>query len=160
MGNTRSRRDEIFAIRNETFFDRSGVVAALENKERIVLMRLGGYVRKIMQNSFRKKKKASSPGEPPHRHIGTLRALTEFGYDKQEQSVVIGPHRIDSPTIVIGGGTVPQLLDQGGSAIVYGGESVATFLPRPFTPPAFDKGREKLAELLKTVPLKLKLKAR
>ena len=145
----------IAGIRNKQFFDRPAVTGALDRKTVRVMARLGGFVRVVMQRSMRKRKGPSKPGSPPNAHIGTLRALTEFGYDAQDKSLVVGPHKIDSPTIPVGGGTVAELLNQGGDALVYalGGRSVkAHFSPRPFTDPALDKGITKFRDELATVP--------
>jgi len=152
----------IIAIRNKTFLDRPTVIEALEYKYRRVMAKLGGYVRTTMQRSMRYSKKPSKPGQPPRSikdykgNAGALRRLTEFGYDKDDHTLVIGPQKITSPTLPIGGKTVPQLLNEGGQAFVKGFGGVrflASYEPRPFVQPAVDKGITKFRDLLATVPL-------
>lgn len=129
------------------------------------MARLGGFGRTTMQRLLRHKKGASKPGQPPHSHrdiggnTGALRRLIEFGYDTEKKELVVGPHRIDSPTKPLGGKTVPQLLNEGGEAFVYklgGGSVLAHFEARPFVEPALKKTITKLAELIRTIPLKFK----
>lgn len=106
--------------------------------------------------------RASAPGKPPHSHndgygnAGALKRLVEFGWDDRVKSLVCGPQLITSPTVPLGGKTVPQLLNEGGKAFIkgFGGESVmGHFRPRPFVEPTAEKGFTKLADLLRTVPL-------
>ena len=153
----------IVAVRNRTFLDRDAVKSALEYKHRRVMAKLGGYCRTTMQMLMRRRDRKSKPDvEAPTSWRrekggnGALRALIEFGYDAKDQTLVVGPQLITSPTKALGGKTVPQLLDQGGTAVIrqFGGSRViAHFAPRPFTEKAFNKGYEKLGKLLETVPL-------
>lgn len=156
-----NRRGEILSIREQTFLDRRPVVDALDKKYRTVMARLGGYARTTMQRSMRRraKKAPSKEGQPPNAHKGTLRALIEFGYDLEKKTLVAGPHKIDSPTKPFSGKTVPQLLNEGGYAMVYkfgGGSVMKHFGPRPFVEPALKKTITKLADLVRTIPLKFK----
>lgn len=164
FGGGGSRR-AILQIRERTFFDRRPVISALDRKWRTVMAKLGGYVRTTMQRSMRHKDGPSKPGKPPHAHrddngnTGTLRRLIEFGYDQAEKSLVVGPHKIDSPTIPMGGKTVPQLHNEGGTAFIDtfgGGKVLAEFAPRPFVEPARQKAFDKLAQLVKSIPLKFR----
>ncbi len=151
----------IFAIRNQTFLDRPTVIEALEFKYRRVMAKLGGFTRTTMQRSMRYSKKPSKPGQPPRSirdyngNAGALRRLIEFGYDKNDKTLVIGPQLISSPTLPLGGKTVPQLLNEGGTAFVknFGNRIPATFKARPFVQPAVEKGITKFRDLLATVPL-------
>lgn len=161
-GGNGAGRNEIFEIRNQTFFDRRPIIAALEYKYRHVLARLGGFIRTTMQRSMRHRSKTSKVGQPPTSWVrdkggeGALRALVEFGYDAAHHRMICGPQKIDSPTIPLGGKSVPQLLNEGGDAYIrsFGGRKVlASFGPRPFDRPAADKGVTKLAGLLADVPL-------
>lgn len=163
MGGGRSGGgNPIFGIRNRTFFNRPTVIEALEWKYRRVMAKLGGYVRTTMQRSMRHRERPSKPyKEAPTawRHgtggEGALRALTEFGYDANDHTLVVGPQLITSPTLPLGGKTVPQLLNEGGEAFVtrFGNRTLARYEPRPFVKPAVDKGINKFRELLATVPL-------
>lgn len=164
FGGGGSRR-AILELRNQTFFDRRPVISALERKWITVMAKTGAFCRTTMQRMMRHKDGPSKPGKPPNAHRdhngndGTLRRLIEFGYDKNEKALVVGPHRIDSPTIPLDGKTVPQLHNEGGLAFIntFGGGSVlADFAPRPFVDPAKQKTFDKLAKLIKTIPLKFR----
>lgn len=158
-------RRAILELRAQTFLDRRPVMSALEQKYRTVMARLGGFARTTMQRMMRHKLGPSKPGKPPNAHRdhggndGTLRRLIEFGYDVDKKELVVGPHRIDSPTIPLEGKTVPQLLNEGGSAFIrsYGGKSVlAEFAPRPYVEPTLTKAMTKLADLIRTIPLRFR----
>lgn len=164
FGGGGSRR-AILQIREQTFFNRRPVINALDQKWRSVMAKLGGFMRTTIQRSMRHKDGPSKEGKPPHAHrdyngnAGKLRALVEFGYDQSEKALVVGPHKIDSPTIPLEGKTVPQLHNEGGRAFIttFGGRSViADFAPRPFIEPAREKAFTKLANLIKTIPLKFR----
>lgn len=155
-------RGGIAGIRTRTFLDRPTVIEALESKYRRVMAKLGGYIRTTMQRSMRYRSKSSKPGQPPTSwrsdkgHAGSLRKLIEFGYDKDDHTLVVGPQLITSPTLPLGGKTVPQLLNEGGGAFIrgFGGQKVfAEFKPRPFVQPAVEKGLTKFRDLLASVPL-------
>ena len=161
----RGGRRDILEIRAQTFLDRRPVINALDRKYRTVMARLGGFARTTMQRLMRNRKGASKPGQPPHSHkdyagnAGKLRSLIEFGYDTEKKELVVGPHKITSSTRPQGGKTVPQLLNEGGEAFVYklgGGSVLKHFEPRPFVEPALKKTITKLADLIRTIPLKLK----
>ena len=159
---SRSGSGSILQVRARTFLDRPSVIESLEAKYLTVMARLGGYIRTTMQRSMRYRKKASKPGQPPTSrrdysgNAGMLRSLIEFGYDRTDHMLVVGPQKIQSPTLPLGGKSVPQLLDQGGAAYVYqlgGKRTLAHYEPRPFVQPAVEKGLTKFRELLSTVPL-------
>ncbi len=164
-GGSGGSRRAILQIRERTFFDRRPVISALDRKWRTVMARLGGFMRTTIQRSMRHKDGPSKPGKPPNAHrdyngnAGKLRALVEFGYDHDEKALVVGPHKIDSPTKPRGGKTVPQLHNEGGSAFIrtFGGGSVlADFAPRPYIEPVREKAFTKLANLIRTIPLKFR----
>ena len=209
-GGRRGGAARILQIRNETFFDRRPVIAALDAKCVNVMARLGGYLRTTMQRSMKTARasakelrgqkttdargrvvsvdgkgrvvdahglflpkdeartiksrlaeqlgegRASKPGTPPNKHSPpTLMKLTEFGYDKDDKTLVCGPQLITSPTRPLGGKTVPQLHNEGGQAFVriMGQNVLAEYPARPFVEPARIKGEAKLAHLLETIPL-------
>jgi hypothetical protein len=95
------------------FFDRQGVLAAVDKARLKVLRWQGGTVRKIARTSIKRMGKArprprrwdaqvrwwqevlntpaSPPGSPPYTHTGFLREDIAFGYDKATRSTVVGP---------------------------------------------------------------------
>ena len=72
-------------------FDSRLIIRRAERANRSVLMRAGAFVRRRARSSMRKRKTISAPGKPPSSHTGRLRGLILFGYDRQGESVVIGP---------------------------------------------------------------------
>lgn len=94
------------------FFDRAAVISATDKATRQVLSKFGAFVRTRAKTSIRKRKGSSPPGQPPHSHEGSLRRLIFFSYDKDAQSVVVGPTLINKPT------GAPETLEKGGTAII------------------------------------------
>ncbi len=148
------------------FFDSQAVIDAVGVAGARVGMRQGGLVKTIMQRSMRRRKKASPPGQPPSAHAGQLRDLIAFAFDPATKSMVCGP----TP---FGKGHAPEIQDKGGTVPVKGirtkkGEFIPLFImkpkdraaairpgkivtvqakvePRPFSQPALDKAKNKLA---------------
>ena len=125
------------------FFDRKAVLGAVDRATRNVLSKFGAFVRTTAKHSIRKRKAISQPGQPPSSHVGTLRDLIYFGYDTTSRSVVIGPTPFRSTV------EAPPLLEYGGTArLVRKGKSVvATYKPRAFMGPAFEKETSTLPAL-------------
>ena len=92
------------------FFDSATVVRAVDKSTRKVLSRFGAFVRRTAKQSIRKRKKASTPGSPPSSHTGLLKRFIFFGYDRQKDSVVIGPTRLTDNNR----GDAPSILEYGG----------------------------------------------
>jgi hypothetical protein len=123
------------------FFDTRAVTSRVDSATRRVLSKFGAFVRTGARHSIRKRKTISQPGDPPSSHVGLLRKLIYFGYDGTRKSVVIGP------TPLRGTAEAPPLLEYGGRTRVRDrkGKSVtATFRPRPFMGPAFEREKPKL----------------
>lgn len=101
------------------------LVASVEAMEVRVSMRFGAFVRTAAQRSMRsggKKRKASSPGEPPRAHgRRLLRKFLVFDVDTRSRTVVVGPKLLNQLDYKGGGilqrGTVPETLEYGGSYI-------------------------------------------
>jgi hypothetical protein len=126
------------------FFDRPAVLSKVDAATRRVLSKFGAFVRRTAKSSIRKRKKASPPGKPPSSHTGLLKRLIFFGYDPGKRSVVIGPEPLRSTV------EAPPLLEYGGTARRKGrgGKSVmATYKPRAYMGPAFDKELNNLPPL-------------
>lgn len=75
----------------EMFFDRLKVIELVNEATRKVLSRAGAYIRQVAKTSIRKRKGTSPPGKPPYSHEGSLRKLMFFSYERDTDSVVIGP---------------------------------------------------------------------
>jgi len=128
----------------DMFFDSKKVLSAVDRATRKVLSKFGAFVRTTARHSIRKRKAASKPGEPPSSHVGTLRRLIFFGYDVERRSVVIGPTPFRSEA------EAPPLLEYGGHAPRRdrkGKRVTATYRPRPFMGPAFEREQPKLPAL-------------
>lgn len=133
-----------FKAAKGNFFDREAVTKGLDAAARRVLSKFGAFVRQRSRTSIRKKKGTSPPAGPPYSHVGTLRKLIFFGYDREKKAVVVGPVLSDRPT------GAPENLEHGGTADIPqpGGRAVrATIRPRPFMGPAL------AAELPKLTPM-------
>ncbi|MBI1373633.1 MAG: hypothetical protein GC159_12965 [Phycisphaera sp.] len=122
------------------FFDKKAVTSRTDRATRKVLSRFGAFVRRTARSSIRKRKKSSPPGSPPSSHVGLLKKFIFFGYEPQKRSVVIGPVQLTQK----GRGEAPRLLEHGGTAPAKRGKKRATYRPRPYMGPAFEKERPKL----------------
>ena len=106
------------------FFDRAPVMDAFSRVQRRNLSRVGGWIRKTARRSIRRRKKASAPGRPPHKHGGHswLTALLVYGWDPASESVVIGPQQLNKVSFTANmtpvRGTVPSVLEYGGAVHV------------------------------------------
>ena len=97
------------------FFDRALVTKYMDKKTATALAKGGGLIRRIAQNSMRKRKKASAPGTPPSRHRPRGQGLTFILYvfDPRTKSVVVGPVLFPSK-VNDDGTTAPEVNEFGG----------------------------------------------
>ncbi len=134
-----------FDIKN-LFFDRGTVMRAVDKAKRAVLSKGGAFIRTTAKHSIRTRKGSAPPGKPPHSHKGTLRRLIFFGYDRDSDSVVVGPVGFRSST-------APNVLEFGGTTKVKTrrrGRLVtkrARVETRPYMGPALAKERPKLPRM-------------
>ncbi len=130
----------------QMFFDRPKVKRAVDAARRRVLSKAGAFIRQTARTSIRKRKGTSKPGAPPHSHVGLLRRFILFGYDKQSDSVVIGP-------VGFRASSAPRVLERGGTTTVARRrrgkrtERRVRIAARPYMQPALEKERPKLPEL-------------
>lgn len=89
------------------------------------LFQVGGFTRRAMQRMVRRRKKPSKPGNPPHHHMpGSKDGLKDvlFAVDKREFAVYVGPRKFNQVSfdedMKPQSGTVPRLLEQGGTMVV------------------------------------------
>lgn len=129
------------------FFDSPKVVRVVDKSTRRVLSRFGAFVRRTAKGSIRKRKKASAPGKPPSSHTGLLKRFIFFGYDRQKQSVVIGPTQLTDNNR----GDAPSILEYGGRTTIEGNKKKTRvrISARPFMGPAFEKEKPNLPSLWK-----------
>lgn len=117
------------------FFDRDKVIRAMNATTRKFLSRFGAAVRQTARHSIRKGRRGSSkPGRPPYSHIGLLRTGIFFAYDRDRQSVVIGP------ALIRPNSSVPRVLEYGGYGRRLGKNKKlvrAYWRARPYMRPAF-----------------------
>jgi len=132
-------------VTKQMFFDRKAVTSAVDRATRKVFSRFGAFVRRGAKSSIRKRKRISTPGEPPSSHTGLLKRLIYFGYDRQRRSVVIGPQRLNQKI-----GDAPEALEYGGVSTVVEGlrsrrkKRRVRIQARPYMGPAFQKEQPKL----------------
>lgn len=107
-----------YKVKNQ-FFDRAAVVREVGRVNAAALSKAGAWIRRTARQSMKRRKKASSPGSPPSAHskdaVASLKNIL-FAYDSGNQSVVIGPVRLNQVNMSIFGGSVsvPQLHEFGG----------------------------------------------
>lgn len=98
-----------FRALQAAFFDKAGVIDAVDAGTRSAFSKYGAYVRTRAKSSIRKRKTSAPPGSPPSSHAGDLKRLIFFAYDANTKSVVVGP-------VAFRKGEAPRLLEHGGTA--------------------------------------------
>jgi hypothetical protein len=141
------------------FFDRQAVTGAVDKGTLKGLSRFGAFVRRDARTSIRKAKKTSQPGEPPKSKTGLLRDFLFFVMERASRSVLIGPAKINGKGE---GDSIPETLEKGGRVRrrrlklrrgrkaereVYN----ATYDPRPFMAPAFEKNLPKVPAIFQGI---------
>ena len=127
------------------FFDRKAVTGKVDRTTRRVLSQFGAFVRRAAKSSIRKRKRVSSPGQPPSSRTGLLKKFIFFGYEPAKRNVVIGPARLSQKI-----GDAPHALEHGGPSAVLQGtrgrrkKRRVKIKARPFMGPAFQKEQPKL----------------
>lgn len=127
------------------FFDRAGVLAALDRPMKKILSRFGAFVRRRAQTSMRVRRRSSPPGQPPSAHTRLLRDHIYFGFDPAARSVVIGPVRLGRLP-----GTAPAALETGGYSRDHNGRRVY-IRARPYMQPALRRELPQLPPLWRNV---------
>jgi hypothetical protein len=136
------------------FFDRQIVINAVGRASAKNLSNAGSFIRQSARSSLRRRKKASSPGEPPSVHsqdrVATLKNIW-FVFDPAQRSVVVGPLKLNGSRLEGSNReTVPSLHELGGTAVVGGRRKRkrrAKYAPRPFMGPAMERELPKFAGL-------------
>lgn len=129
------------------FFDRKAVLDAVDKAKRAVLSKAGAFIRTVARTSIRKRTGSAPPGSPPHSHVGLLRNFILFGYDRDSDSVVVGPAKLNKPN------EAPRVLEHGGvtTATRFARGRLrrrrVRVAARPFMGPALEKERPRLPAL-------------
>ena len=128
------------------FFDQPKVTRAVDRAKRRVLSKAGAFIRTRARTSIRKRKRTSRPGDPPSSHAGHLRRMILFGYDRQRESVVVGPvgfRRSTAPNVLeVGGRTVVTRRRRGKTQ-----KRTVRIAARPYMAPALEKERSNLPKV-------------
>lgn len=127
------------------FFDRQIVISAVGVASAKNMSRAGSFIQRAARSSLRRRKSASPPGQPPSVHtkdrVATLKNIW-FTFDPVNKSVVVGPMKLNSTSLVGSDQpTVPALHEYGGTAVVGKGQRKrrARYAPRPFMGPAMQR---------------------
>ena len=120
------------------FFDREVVSSAAERGRKRALSKFGSFVRRRAKSSMRTRKRPSAPGEPPSAHLGLIKKFLFFVYERERQSVIIGPAKLDKPSP-----DALRVLEHGGDAMRRRFDAKRKrftdfYKARPFMQPAFD----------------------
>jgi hypothetical protein len=135
----------------QMFFDRKKVIDAVDRAKRQALSRVGAYIRQAARSSIknapfiaRKKRgeertdlrrRTSRPGRPPYSQTGLLKRGILFGYDRNSDSVVIGPVFLHGRA----GRDVPRILEEGGHSQRGRDKRTVRIAARPYMRPAMMK---------------------
>ncbi len=103
---------------SKLFFDRAEVMRRVDQARVRVLSRQGAFIRtRARRRILRPRKGVARPDQAPSTHTdsgASLRTILFF-YDKQSQSVVVGPVRLNRVRRSGGRLTIPQLHEFGGA---------------------------------------------
>ena len=130
----------------QLFFDRPKVVRAVDKAKRQALSKAGAFIRTRARTSIRKRKRISQPGQPPSSHTGLLRRFILFGYDRQSDSVVVGPVGFRSSV-------APRVLEEGGRTRIVRRRRgrkesrVVRVGARPYMAPALEAERDNIPKV-------------
>ena len=136
-------------ITPDMFFDSRRVRRAVDRAKRSVLSKAGAFVRRRARQLIRPRRRSARPGEPPSSHTGLLRRFIYFGYERESESVVVGPVPFPGRQPYGPRTTVPEVLETGGTVTAAeDGEQVTRNYPgHPFMSPALEAERDNFADL-------------
>lgn len=126
-----------------SFFDTEKVTRAVKDSVRKPLSIIGSFIRRSARSKMRRKvtkrRKVSLPGDAPLNHTGLLRRGVLFAYDHTNQSVIVGPQKLNTKS------NAPEVLEFGGRSRVNG--RIVTIKARPYMGPAYEENKTKIPEL-------------
>lgn len=138
--------------KQQFFFDRQKVIAAVGRAEAKNLSRAGSFIRRTARSSLRRRQKAAPAGQPPSVHtqdrVATLKNIW-FVFEPRQRSVVVGPLKLNGSRLRGSNRkTIPSLHEVGGTAVVGTKKRRrAKYAPRPFMGPAMERELPKFAGL-------------
>lgn len=115
-------------------------VAEMTDEQRIAYARAVAIAKRQGKPRPRRPMQSSNPGQPPRSHLGSLKRFLFFAYDREGNSVVIGPARLNG---VSGGPDALEALEEGGRSKNAKGKAIRV-AARPFMGPALATERPKL----------------
>lgn len=160
----------------DLFFDRRAVTDRMDKANARALSKAGAFIRRRARSSMRRRKKTSAAGGTPSVHskdkVASLKNIL-FVYDKSEQSVVVGPVKLNQFNRGTRSGSnipIPALMEHGGGLTILE-KSVdkgrtwfradqrrnrrpweryrnrrAKYLPRPFMGPALEAEEDNIPD--------------
>ena len=135
-------------ITPQMFFDRPRVQRAADRAKRGVLSKAGAFVRQRARTLIRPRRRSARPGEPPSSHTGLLRRFIFFGYERDRDTVVIGPTPLNQRS-PYGQTTVPEVLELGGTVTTRerGRQETRRYRGNPYMGPAMEKEADNFGQL-------------
>jgi len=136
----------------DLFFDRNTVMRRIDKDKRRNLSKFGAFVRtrarSMLNRSGNDGKVVSEPGEPPRLQTGLLRGTIFFAFDRDRESVIIGPNAIPN----LGGGANMEALQEGGMILIKRGWATDRkyVAARPFMEPAFEEEMSNFSKIWKS----------
>lgn len=105
------------------FFDRPAVQRSVDRATRGAISKSLAFVRTRQRSLIRKKKKVSSPGQPPSSHssdpVASIRNIL-FAYDARTKSGIVGMVQLNGRrSMVDSGKELPELLEFGGTMRIF-----------------------------------------
>lgn len=101
-------------VYTRAFFDSPAVLRAVDAGVRKPLSKAGAFVRRRASSSIRRRDKVSEPGKPPSAHGDKLKKNILFAYDAPNQSVIVGPTKLNAVTAE----DQPHTLEVGGTITI------------------------------------------
>lgn len=120
------------------FFDRDAVLKAMDRTTAKALSKFGAFVRQRARTSLRYREASAPPGQPPSAHktmnrakrskktgvtkiqsVSPLREFIFFAYEKETQSVVIGPAKTNQMNAFGTEHPIPHVLEYGGTVGIH-----------------------------------------
>lgn len=126
-------------------FDDEKLLRKMDAARRRNLSKAGYIIMRSARKKIADKASPSLPGEPPRDVSGKLKHGILFGYDRESESVVVGPE-IKAARRASGGVPVPAVLEHGGMTKRKDGP-VFSLAPRPFMAPSLEKHADKIAPI-------------
>lgn len=134
------------------FFDRQAVTGAVSRAKRAVLSKAGAFIRQRARTLIRPRRRSARPGQAPSSHTGDLRRLIWFGYERERDTVVIGPAPLHGRS-PYGPTTVPEVLEFGGTVTTTqdhrrpGQRVRRRYRGHPYMGPAMEAEQDRFADL-------------